>query len=401
MTYTGDYFYTNYGGRGWFTASSGSGISTRTPEASIKSCNNNSSNNLASLGIGNGSGSGNNSPRSQPSPRQRESTGFIRRFFDWNGLCVILPLDERGDVWTEFSYYQPQNNYQYQLIHHMQHPMVHATLHAETSGQWYAQVPKEFQCKTDANQHRYLRSHADLHTHICIYANSVEGRKAMEQYLYTPIPSMFAGVAGASMIKSVLKVYPCNTPPEPLSPDGNVSGHGNSAKKRKSSSNLSSQDSPRNKSNNGSVNGADAGADAMTWIQCEDCERWLNIDVSHAQHLESTQSSFFCHMVSPPIACLNPEEQAAEAIKWEEFGLATQAIPKAKKSQKGLGQGGSKAAPLADSPQEKEKEKEYPYTACAFDDSMMGCNSCGRLAYRRDVLKGRLCSCGAGTGTGG
>jgi len=320
---------------------------------------------------------------------------------------VILPLDERGDVWKEFAYYQHQNNYQYQLIHHMQHPLVHATLHAETSAKWFAQVPKEFQCKTDQNQHRYLRPHPDLHTHICIYANSTEGRQAMEQYLYTPIPSKFCDTAGTSTIKSILNVYPPNTPPaslEPYTPDATSSGagSGNGTKKRKAGTQPSQNSaSPRSRSNNGGASGAGAGAgkgvgaDAMTWIQCEDCERWIIIDVSAAKHLEDKKSSFFCQMVSPPIICLNPEERAAEEIKWQQLEAAQQqTVVKTKRSPKG--QGGGKDTPMTGKDSPRVKEKEYPYTVSAFDDSTMSCNSCGRLAYRRDVLKGRLCSCSAG-----
>ena len=113
-----DYFYTNYGGKRWFYDQSVPG-----------------------------------------------NTGFIERFFEWNGLVIILPLDERGDVWKEFCHYQHLNKFDYQLFSHEVSPLVQASRFAENvwlpdenKWQWLKEVPKEFQCKTDRNQRRYLRA---------------------------------------------------------------------------------------------------------------------------------------------------------------------------------------------------------------------------------------------------
>lgn len=104
-----DYFYTNYGGKRWFF-----------------------------------------------DPSVPNNKGFVQRFFEWNGKVIILPLDERGDVWHEFCMYQDKNNFEYQLLQHDSCPLVQATRRAEYTRQW-AGVPNEFKCKTDRNQRRYLR----------------------------------------------------------------------------------------------------------------------------------------------------------------------------------------------------------------------------------------------------
>jgi hypothetical protein len=105
-----DYFYTNYGGKRWYF-----------------------------------------------DPSVPGNKGFIERFFEWNGKVILIPLDERGDVWNEFCRYQHLNNFDYQLLMHESCPLVQATRKAEYTKQWQA-VPAEFRCKTDRNQRRYLRS---------------------------------------------------------------------------------------------------------------------------------------------------------------------------------------------------------------------------------------------------
>ncbi len=150
-----DYFYTNYGGKRWFYDQSVPG-----------------------------------------------NTGFIKRFFEWNGQVIILPLDERGDVWKEFSSYQHLNKFDYQLFCHEASPLVQASrfaenvwLPAENKWQWLKELPKEFQCKTDRNQRRYLRAtlegsedmqsehrHAAEATHIA-FTNGTSGANALERYL--------------------------------------------------------------------------------------------------------------------------------------------------------------------------------------------------------------------------
>lgn len=105
-----DYFYTNYGGKRWFF-----------------------------------------------DPSVPNNKGFVKRFFEWNGRVIVLPLDERGDVWHEFCKYQNLNHFDYQLLQHEACPLVQATRKAEYTKQW-AVVPSEFKCKTDRNQRRYLRA---------------------------------------------------------------------------------------------------------------------------------------------------------------------------------------------------------------------------------------------------
>ena len=335
-----DYFYTNYGGKSWFTVSAGNGTSTRTPDSALK--------NVQAL-------SGGSTPRSTTSSPRKTSCGFIQRFFEWDGLLVILPLDERGDVWREFHYYQSINKYQYQLIHHMRHPLVHATIYAENSIDWQKLVPREFQCKTDDNQHRYLRQHEDCATHLAIYADSDAGRRALQEYFLAvptipscllkpelPVsqgkdndvslssdkggdanpptssetsqnerPSSYVEVLSgtkriySSVISNDIYTYATNQlmQVDTALKDSAIHDNSNSTKKRKISStrmNNCKTDVPTEE--------PQITQEVVDWIQCDRCARWHVLDKQLTNNDNVFNLSklvvFYCEMLDPKLQCM-------------------------------------------------------------------------------------------------
>ena len=89
-----------------------------------------------------------------------------------------------------------------------------------------------------------------------------------------------------------------------------------------------------------------------SWVQCEDrdCRQW--------------------HQVSDSVLA---------AVKDKKVTCGLMALECTKKAKK----------------EEKKDDPPAKWTACAFDTSYMQCVGCGRLSYRRDVLKGKACDvCG-------
>ena len=256
-----DYFYTNYGGKKWFF------------------------------------------DKSVP-----HNTGFIKRFFEWNGQVVILPLDERGDVWKEFCHFQKGNKFEFQLLMHEVCPLVQASRKAENEIAWVKEIPKEFQCKTDRNQRRYLRADAiEDSAESEIDDEDINTRKLRNAAQATHI-AFVNGQSGFDALEHYI-----------------IHGKDDFERMSTNYSNPTGKAPPSTVVRHTSAEGLTQPVVSLVkWVQCDKCSKWRGIP-NHVD-LNDLPDEWYCEMNQwdeEASSC-----SAAEA-SWDEFSYITPPVPTA------------------------------------------------------------------------